>query len=154
MFIISLLKFTLGLSASITVIDEYVPEERSGSVLVQDTYKYIYSIGGQRIQDKEIVSDVYRFEIFSLKWSKIVILSLYKPPGLIDHHAKIFKSEIFTLFTTNEVYILNLNTYSWSVKSLLSEKYKFIFCGNYLTSKYLAMFIGSLDSEFPTQYYM
>ena len=154
MFILSLLKFTLGLSASITVIDDYVPEERFGSVLVQDNYKYIYSIGGQRIQDKEIVSDVYRFEIFSLKWSKLKILSLFKPPGLINHHAKYHKSEIYTLSTCNGVYILNLNTNSWSIKSLLSENYKFVFSGNYHAFKYLAMFIGSPGSEFPTYYYM
>ena len=138
------------------------PETYSGSAAIyNELTNSIITIGGERISDTKIVSDVYIFDLTYLKWSSPRIISDYKPSGMRRHRAYLRKDrKIIVLGAFKEVLLFDLNDYSWSQDTLIGDNLNGIYSfamTNYTDDngiELIAIFGGSTQYAYSDSLYL
>ena len=137
------------------------PESCTGSAAVYDPQtNTIITIGGERISDTTILSNVYFFNLTSKTWSSPRIISEYEPKGMRRHRAYLRKDrKIIIIGAYKEIILFDIEDFSWSYEELKGDKlfgiYSFgmaAFTENGI--EYIAIFGGSTLYSYSNNLYL
>ena len=161
LIVLSLLLLTQSIKTSRIPSTGTPPESCTGSAAVYDEKtNTIITIGGERISDTTILSDVYFFNLTSNTWSSPRIISDYEPKGMRRHRAYMRKDrKIIIIGAFKEIILFDIDDFSWSYEELKGDNlfgiYSFGMAGFTENEvEYIAIFGGSTLYSYSNNLYL
>lgn len=131
------------------------------SAATYDSYtNSIITVGGEQSSDGIKISDVYFFNLTTKQWSSPRLSSSTVPPGLSRHKIYLRSDrKVLIIGTFLDVYIFNLEDYSWTTEKLqgdlLNGVFGFGMAGFTLNdTEYVAIFGGSTQYEYTNSLFL